>query len=74
MKGAAEIIGVESGDDDPLAHIGQADDEIDHGFAKELRFINADDFGPQIKLGLDFLGVIDGIGVNAAVIMGDDLV
>jgi hypothetical protein len=74
MEGATEVICIEASDDDALAHIGQAYDEVNHGFAEELRFINADHFCTHVELGLDLHGVADGLGVNTAVVVGDNLV
>ncbi len=44
---AAAVIGVEAGDDDALAEIGELGANIHHLIAKELRFVNADDFGAR---------------------------
>ena len=44
-KGAAEVVEVQSGDDDPNARIGQPVADVHDGRVEELDFIDADDGG-----------------------------
>src|SRR6185369_15056955 len=74
MEGAAEIIGIEAGDDDALAHIGETNDEIDDAFAEELRFIDADDFRAPVEILLEFLPVLHPFGLDLQFAVADDVV
>src|SRR6202790_3091915 len=74
LERAAAIIGVESGDDDALAEIGELGADVDDFIAEELRFVDADDFGARLDFVHDFGGFGDVVGGNAEAGVGDDLV
>jgi hypothetical protein len=74
FEGAAAVIGVQSGDDDALAEIGELGANIHNFIAEELRFVNADDFRARRELLHDFRGFEDGVRGNAQAGMRDDLV
>src|SRR5207237_4231189 len=50
MKGTAKIVGIQSGNDDALSHVGESDNEFDDRVTEELRFVDADDLGAEIDL------------------------
>src|SRR5215467_2843421 len=74
FEGAAAIISVETRDDDALAEIGELGANIHDFVAKELGFVNADDFGSRRQLFHDFRGFGDVVGGNAKAGVRDDFV
>src|SRR4051812_20375321 len=74
MEGAAEVVGVEAGDDDALAEVGEAHDEVNHRFAEKLRFVDADDFGATVEVSFDLGCVFDADGADAQLGVRDDVV
>src|SRR5947209_13339078 len=74
MERATEIVSIESGNDDALAHVLQSDHQINHSVTQELSFINADHFGAQINFGLHFGRGAYAFGANSGVVMGNNLV
>ena len=73
-KRAAEIIGIESGDDHLLAAIGELAGDIDQVGAEEIRLVDADYLRAPVELLQDFRGTVDRIGFHALIAVGDDFV
>src|SRR5258708_5043562 len=71
---AAAIIGVQASDDHALAEVGQLGADIHHLVAKELRFVDADNFRARRQLFQDFGGFEDVVRGNAEARMRDDFV
>src|SRR3954462_7945609 len=74
MERASEIIGVEARDDDALPHIAHAHDEVDHAFAEELRFVDADDLGAPVKTLFQFGGIAHAFRLDLQVAMRNDVI
>src|SRR5229473_4733852 len=62
---AAAIIGIQAGNNDAFAEIGELGANIDYLVAKELRFVDADDFRARRKLFHDFGGFVHVVRRNA---------
>jgi hypothetical protein len=62
LEGAPEIIGVEAGDDHPLARVGHAHANVDEPLPEELAFINPYNFGPRLDFFEDLARVPDDLG------------
>src|SRR5436309_10060259 len=73
MKGASEIIGVESGNDDALAHVGKLYHQVNHGLAQKLGFIEADHLRSQVDLGLHLGRAADAFRVDTHVVVRNDV-
>jgi hypothetical protein len=63
-NGAATVIRVQTGDDNALAEIGEFGANIYHLVAKELSFVDADDFRSRGEFFHDFGGFEDVVGRN----------
>src|SRR5262249_35425715 len=62
------------GNDDALAHVGQAHHHVNQRLAQKLRFVDANDFSPQIDLALHLSGGAHAVGVDAEIVMGNNVV
>src|SRR6267378_6603071 len=71
---AAAIIGVEAGDDDAFAEIGELRANVNNFVAEELGFIDADDLRARRQFFHDFGGLEDRVRRNAEARVRDDLV
>src|SRR6266576_2904445 len=71
---AAAVIGIQAGDDHALAEIRELGANIHDLIAKELRFVNADNFRARQQLFHDFGGFEDVVRGNAEARMRDDFV
>src|SRR6266852_2354272 len=74
LERAAAVIGVQAGDDDAFAEIGELGANIHDFIAEELRFVDADDFGTRRKLFHDLGSFKYRIRGNAKAGMRDDFV
>src|SRR5215472_5561301 len=74
LERAPAVVGVQAGDDDALAKIGEPGANIDHFIAKKLRLVDAHDFRARSQFVHDFLGLADVVRGNAQAGMRDDLV
>jgi hypothetical protein len=74
FEGAAAIVGVETGDNDTLAEIGELGADVHDFFAKELRFVDANDFRARLQLVHDFSGLGDVVRGDAEAGVGDNFV
>src|SRR5262249_13318751 len=68
-----QIVRVQSGNDDALAHISKPDYQLDNRFAQELRFVDADDLSAKIDLGLHLGGAGHRFGADAHIVVRDDV-
>src|SRR6266852_3945147 len=71
---AAAVIGIQAGDDDTFAEIRELGANIHYFIAKELRFVDADNFRARRQLFQDFGGFEDVVRGNAEARMRDDFV
>src|SRR6266436_1671287 len=71
---AAAIVGVQAGDDDAFAEIGELGANIHYFIAEELRFVDADDFRARRQLFHDFGGIEHVVRGNAEARVRDDFV
>src|SRR4029077_6098020 len=67
-------VGVQTGDDYPLAQVRQLVADVDYFFTQELGFVDADDFGAGVHLFHDFRGFGYVVGGDAQAGVGDDFV
>src|SRR5438270_10962361 len=74
MEWAAEVVGIETGDDDALTHVCKPHGEVDNVGTNELRFIKSDDFSAPVKARLHLGSIAHGFRANAQLAMGDDVV
>jgi len=74
MEWPAEIIGVEPGDQDTLAHVGEPHHERDDLLAEKLRFVNSDDLGAQIEPRIHIRRVAHGGGADLELAVRDDVI
>src|SRR5256714_8256595 len=74
MKGPAEIVSIEPGNDDALTHIRQPDYQVNQGVTQELGFINADYFSAQIYFRLYLGSGAYTFGTNSGVVVGDNVI
>src|SRR5437762_11249988 len=74
MKGPAQVISIEPGDDDAFAHVGEANYAVNNFVAEKLRFINADHFGADVEATFQVGSITHALRSNADVAMGDDVV
>ncbi len=73
MKRTPEIIRIESGNDDALAHIGKLYHQVNDGIAQKLRLIEADHFSAQVNPSFHLGGAGDALGVDTHIVVGDDV-
>src|SRR2546429_7427361 len=71
---AAAVIGIQAGDDHAFAEVGQLGADIHHLIAKELRFVDTDNFRARQQLFQDFGGFEDVVRGNAEARMRHDFV
>src|SRR6516225_2558532 len=74
LERAPAVVGVQAGNDDALAKVGEPGANIHHFIAKKLRFVYAHDFCARRQFVHDFLGLGDVVRRNAQAGMRDDLV
>src|SRR5438046_5466442 len=74
MKRPGQVIRNEAGDDDAVAHVGEANDAVNNFLAEKLRFINADHFGADVEASFQVGSITHALRSNADVAVGDDVV
>src|ERR1700722_7368590 len=71
-EGAAEVIGIETGDDYLLAAICKLASDIHQIEAEEIGFVYADDLGAPVEFLQNFLRSVDGLGFRPLIAVKDD--
>ena len=71
-EGLAQVVGVQSGDDDADAPVREFLDDTDDAFVEELGLVDADDL--HVRFDLEHAGRrLDGSAGNAVGVVGDDV-
>ena len=73
VEGLAQVVSIETRHDQAFPSICELDRHLEETLFEELSFVDADDFGTVVELFQNLFRVLDELGVDLHVTVGDDM-